>query len=88
MMIGHPLDIVFNNGKDTTGCQQRRAGTSAPSTGKKLIQTSFNYGSQTPEHATRCPANLPNQPAVGLANLVAGGGNPVSFSPSPEPARR
>ncbi|HVS09038.1 MAG TPA: beta-propeller fold lactonase family protein [Planctomycetota bacterium] len=81
MAIGHSLDLVFNNGKDTTGCQSG-GGNICAITGKKNVQVSFASTGPNPDPV---PGNLPNQPVVGLINQVPGGANPVSWSPHPNP---
>jgi hypothetical protein len=74
MMVGQALDLVFHNGKDSTGCRSG-GGNFCAVTGKKLVQTAF----QT--NQTLGPP-LPNQlPAA----IVPGGANPVSFAPHPNP---
>ena len=74
MSVGQSLDLVFHNGKDSTGCRFG-GGNFCAINGKKVIQTSF----QT--NQTLGPP-LPNQAP---AAYVPGGANPVSFAPHPNP---
>lgn len=74
MMIGQSLDLVFNNGKDTTGCRDG-GGNFCSITGKKVVRSAFQT-SQTVG---------PPQPNQVAAALVPGGANPVSFAPHPNP---
>lgn len=80
-MIGHPLDLVFSNAKDAAGCQSG-GGNVCAITGLKRIDVSFGFSGTN----TMCvPSNLPNQPVTINANVVDGGGNPVSWAPHPNP---
>jgi hypothetical protein len=80
-MLGHPLDLVYSNAKDASGCQSG-GGNLCAINGLKQIQVSFGFASQ---NTMTVPGNLPNQPVVTNANLVQGGGNPVSWAPHPNP---
>jgi hypothetical protein len=80
-MIGQSLDLVFNNAKDTAGCKAG-GGNICAINGLKLVQVSYGNAGQ---NTNVVPGNLPSQPVVGLANLVQGGGNPVSWAPHPNP---
>ena len=74
MMIGQPLDVVFNNGQDPTGCQAGGGNLCAIS-GKKTVQTAFHT-----------PATLgPPLPGQIIAASVPGGRNPISWGPHPNP---
>jgi hypothetical protein len=74
MALGQSLDLVYHNGKDSTGCRFS-GGNFCSINGKKVIRTSFNT-SQT------IGPPLPNQAP---AAIVPGGANPVSFAPHPNP---
>jgi hypothetical protein len=74
MMIGQPLDQVFNNGRDSTGCRNG-GGNFCAVTGKKVIRTAFQTGTTLG----------PPQPGQIAAAVVPGGPNPVSFAPHPNP---
>jgi YVTN family beta-propeller protein len=80
-MVGHPLDLVFNNAKDATGCQSG-GGNVCAINGLKQIQVSFGFSGT---NTMSVPGNLPNQPITVNANLVQAGGNPVSWAPHPNP---
>ena len=73
MMIGEALDVIFNNGKDTTGCKNG-GGNFCAITGKKQISTTFQTN-------TSLSPTLANQ----FGNLVPGGANQISWSPHPNP---
>jgi hypothetical protein len=81
VMIGQSLDLVFNNAKDSSGCQSG-GGNICALTGLKQIQASYGSNTQT---TNIVPANVPNQPLVGNATQVTGGANPISWSPHPNP---
>jgi len=81
VMIGQSLDLVFNNAKDTSGCQSG-GGNICTLTGLKVIQAAFGTNSS---NTFVVPSNVPGQPNVGLATQVTGGGNPISWSPHPNP---
>jgi hypothetical protein len=81
MALGHPLDLVFNNGQEPSGCQAG-GGNLCAARGRKVIQVAF---ANTSPNAGSAPGNLPNAPAVGLSNMVPGGGNVVSWGPHPNP---
>ncbi|MFM7297886.1 MAG: YncE family protein, partial [Planctomycetota bacterium] len=74
MALGNPLDTVYHNGKDSTGCRFN-GGNFCSINGKKVIRTSFQT-SQT------IGPPLPNQAP---AAIVPGGANPISFAPHPNP---
>ncbi len=74
MMIGEALEVVFNNGKDTTGCQSG-GGNFCAITGKKNIRTSFQTST------TLGPPGQGQIPGV----IVPGGANPISWGPHPNP---
>jgi hypothetical protein len=81
MALGAPLDSVFNNGQEPTGCQSG-GGNLCAIRGKKLIQVA--YTALSPNAGT-LPGNLPTQSTISLANTVPGGANVVSWSPHPNP---
>ncbi|HVS19637.1 MAG TPA: beta-propeller fold lactonase family protein [Planctomycetota bacterium] len=81
VMIGQPLDTVYNNAKSSSGCQAG-GGNVCALNGLKLIQVSFGFAGQ---NTMTVPSNLPSQPIIGNANQVQGGGNPISWSPHPNP---
>ncbi len=82
MAIGHPLDLVFNAGQDiATGCSFP-IGNQCAITGKKVIQLAY---ASTSQFTNAVPANIPGLTTVGAANFVIGTGNPISFSPHPNP---
>ena len=74
IMIGQALDVVFNNGKDTTGCQTG-GGNFCAITGKKLISTAFETVS------TLGPPQFGQLPA----SIVPGGANQINWGPHPNP---
>ena len=74
MALGNPLDTVYHNGKDSTGCRSG-GGSFCAVTGKKLVQTAF----QT--NQTLGPPSGNQLPAA----QVPGGANPISFAPHPNP---
>ena len=74
MALGQSLDLVYHNGKDSTGCRFN-GGNFCSINGKKVIRTSFQT-SQT------IGPPLPNQAP---AAIVPGGANPISFAPHPNP---
>jgi hypothetical protein len=74
MMIGEALDIVFNNGKDTTGCQSG-GGNFCAITGKKVILTALATGTTLG----------PPQPGQLAAAFVPGGANQINWGPHPNP---
>ncbi len=74
MALGNPLDTVYHNGKDSTGCRSG-GGSFCAVTGKKLVQTAF----QT--NQTLGPPTGNQLPAA----QVPGGANPISFAPHPNP---
>lgn len=74
MSVGQALDVVFHNGRDSTGCRFGGGNFCAVS-GKKIIQTAFQTGQSL-------GPPLPNQAP---AAQVPGGANPVSFAPHPNP---
>jgi hypothetical protein len=78
IMIGQTLDIVFNNGKDTTGCQNG-GGNFCAVNGKKLVQSIF----QTTFPATLGPPNLVSGQVANTS--VPGGANLISWAPHPNP---
>ncbi|MBL8857599.1 MAG: hypothetical protein JNL28_03720 [Planctomycetes bacterium] len=74
MMIGHPIDLVANNGPAPFGCQVG---------GGNLCATN---GLHVVDVTTGGPNTLRPTPAGGFTlNSVQGGGNPISFAPSPNP---
>lgn len=81
MAIGWPLDVVFNNGQEASGCQAG-GGNLCAIRGRKSISAAF--GSQSAQ-STIVPSNVPNLPGVGLAVFSLGGGNLVSWAPHPNP---
>ncbi len=81
MAIGWPLDVVFNNGQEASGCQAG-GGNICAIRGRKSISGAF--GSQNAQ-GTIVPANVPGLPAQGNAVYSQGGGNLVSWAPSPNP---
>lgn len=81
MAIGWPLDVVFNNGQESSGCQAG-GGNICAIRGRKAISGAF--GSQSAQ-ATVVPSNVPGLPGVGLAVFSQGGGNLVSWAPHPNP---
>ena len=74
MALGQSLDLVFHNGKDSTGCRFA-GGSFCAINGKKVVATAF----QT--NQTLGPPQG-NQLA---AATVPGGANPVSYAPHPNP---
>ena len=77
MMLGAPLDRVFNNGKHPTGCTSG-GGNFCAITGKQELSVTMG-GAHTlrPTVAGETPLSL-----------VYGGGNPISFAPHPNPPPR
>ena len=78
MMLGEALDVIFNNGKDSTGCQQG-GGNFCAITGKKNIQSVF----QTANPPTLGPPSLTT--GVVSTTQVPGGENVISWAPHPNP---
>lgn len=76
MMLGHPLDTVFNNGPAPFGCQVG-GGSLCPVTGLKHVGPL----SSTPDPVT---GPVPLQLGVGVPGIV-GGGNPITWAPHPNP---
>jgi hypothetical protein len=74
MSVGQSLDLVYHNGKDSTGCRSA-GGNFCAVNGKKVVRTSF----QTNQTLG------PPQPNQVPAAVVPGGANPVSFAPHPNP---
>ncbi len=72
--VGQSLDLVYHNGKDSTGCRFA-GGNFCSINGKKVITTAFQPGQTLgPPVGNQAPAAL-----------VPGGANPVSFAPHPNP---
>ena len=78
MMLGQALDVVFNNGKDSTGCQSG-GGNFCAITGKKLLQSVY----QTTNPPTLGPPSVVVAQAAN--DTVPGGANMVSWAPHPNP---
>jgi hypothetical protein len=74
MALGHSLDLLYNNGKDTGGCQAG-GGNFCAISGKKLIELAFQ-GSSTVG---------PTAPGQSTVVLAPGAANPISFAPHPNP---
>ena len=74
MMLGHPLDLVFNNGKDINGCTVG-GGSFCAITGKEVVRVT----GQGPNSVK--PAG-PGEPEI---HTVVSGGNPISWAPHPNP---
>jgi hypothetical protein len=75
MAIGWPLDMVYNNGLDSTGCQSSLGGNLCSVLGKKQVVTAFTTST------TLGPPGTGQIPAA----FVDGGANPVSWEPHPNP---
>ncbi len=74
MMLGAPLDLVYNNGPAPFGCLSG-GGSLCTSDSRHIVDVSFNgaHGLQ--------PTPLGGQ----SLQVVVGQGNPISFAPSPNP---
>lgn len=77
MMLGHPLDTVYNNGTAPFGCAQG-GGSVCTLTGIKEVGPSngFPVANKTP---------VPLQIGSTVATGIPGVGNPISWAPHPNP---
>ncbi len=75
MMLGAPLDLVFNNGTPF-GCSQG---------GSLCANTGFQVMSVANGGPNSVAAIEPGAPGVLPLQMVFGGGNPISFAPHPNP---
>ena len=78
MMLGHPLDTVFNNGPAPFGCQVA-GGSLCSTTGLKLVGPLALVPSPTAQ-----PEPLQVGGTGGPAG-IPGGGNPITWAPHPNP---
>ena len=76
MALGHSLDLVFSNGKDSTGCIVG-GGNFCAIWGLKLLELAFGPG------GTLIPTP-PGQASVSTATFAP---NPISFAPHPNPPK-
>ncbi|MCC6408751.1 MAG: beta-propeller fold lactonase family protein [Planctomycetes bacterium] len=75
MAIGWSLDLVYNNGLDSLGCQSSLGGNLCSILGKKQVVTAFSTST------TLGPPGTGQIPAA----FVDGGANPISWEPHPNP---
>lgn len=75
MALGWSLDLVYNNGLDSTGCQSSLGGNLCAILGLKQIITAF---------ATTTTLGPPGVGQIPAA-FVDGGPNPISWEPHPNP---
>ena len=74
MMVGHPIDLVANNGPAPFGCQAG-GGNLCAADGRHVVDVTAG-GANTLK---------PTGPGGFSLNFVQGAGNPISFAPSPNP---
>ncbi|MEM7025821.1 MAG: YncE family protein, partial [Pseudomonadota bacterium] len=73
-MLGHPLDLVFNNGLAAGGCQAG-GGNLCAITGKQFLSVT----------AASPTALKPTDPGDSPVHVALSGGNPISWAPHPNP---
>lgn len=77
VMIGWPLDVVFSNAKDASGCVAG-GGNICAIDGKKVVAVAASGG-------FTAPFGDPGAGGGPLVNQVRAGGNPISWTPHPNP---